>query len=66
MDERSLGVHKEHVRDPDLLDQPPVEGHALVFVAAERESLVLPVVSEVQSHGEVLCAIQNKRRQCLL
>lgn len=35
MDERPFGVHKEHVRDPDLFDQPPIESHAFVFVAAE-------------------------------
>lgn len=54
MDERSLGVDEEHVGDPDLLHQAAVEGHALVVGAREGQPLVLPVVTQVQSHGEVL------------
>lgn len=54
VDEGPLGVHEEDVGDPDLLHQAPVERHALVGAAAERQALVLPVVSQVQRHGEVL------------
>lgn len=54
VDERALGVDKEHVRNPDLLHQATVKGHALVVGARERQPLVLPVVTQVQCHGEVL------------
>ena len=55
MDEGPLGVDEEDVRHPDLFDQAAVEGHALVRGAGERQTLVLPIVSQVQGHGEVLC-----------
>lgn len=54
MDERPLGVDKEHIRHPDFLHQAPVKGHALVGGAREGQPLVLPVVSQIQGHGEVL------------
>lgn len=54
MDEGALGVHKEHVGHPDLLHQAAVEGHALVVGALEGQTLVLPVVAQVESHGEIL------------
>lgn len=54
MDEGPLGVHKEHVGDPDLLHQAAVKGHALVVGTGEGQALVLPVVTQVQGHGEVL------------
>lgn len=47
-------MHEEDVGNPDLLHQATVKGHTLVGAAAEGETLVLPVVSQVQSHGEVL------------
>lgn len=47
-------MDKEHVRDPNLLHQATVKGHALVVGARERQPLVLPVVAQVQCHGEVL------------
>lgn len=52
--EGPLGVDKKHVGHPDFLHQAAVEGHALVGVASERQTLVLPVVPQVQGHGEVL------------
>ena len=61
MDEGALGVDEEHVRNPDLLHQTAVEGHALVVGARERQPLVLPVVTQVQSHGEVL---QEGEKHC--
>lgn len=54
MDEGALGVDEEHVRDPNLLHQTAVKRHTLVVGALEGQTLVLPVVTEVQSHGEVL------------
>lgn len=54
MDERPLGVDEEHIRHPDFLHQAPVEGHALVGGAWEGQPLVLPVVPQIQGHGEVL------------
>jgi len=54
VDERALGVNEEDVGHPDLLDQASVEGHALVGAAGEGQPLVLPVVTQVQRHGEVL------------
>lgn len=54
VDERALGVNKEHIRNPDLFNQAAVEGHALVVGAGKRKPLVLPVMTQVQGHGEVL------------
>ena len=65
VDERALGVDKEHVGHPDLLDQAPVKRHALVGAAGERQALVLPVVTQVQRHGEVL-GRQQHSTPCLI
>lgn len=54
MDEGTFGVDKEHVRHPDLLHQPSVKCPASVAAGREGQPVVLPVVSQVQSHGEVL------------
>lgn len=54
MGEGPLGVDEKHVGHPDLLRQAAVEGHALVGVAPEGQTLVLPVVPQVEGHGEVL------------
>ena len=54
MDKGSLGVNKEDIGDPDLLHQPAIKGHALVAGAGEGQPLILPVVPQVQGHGEVL------------
>lgn len=54
MDEGALGVHEEHVRDPNLLYQPAIKCHAQVVGAWKRQPLVLPVMPQVESHGEVL------------
>lgn len=54
MDERALGVDEEHVRDPDLLDQTRVKGATLVAAGGEGQAVVLPVMPQVQRHGEVL------------
>lgn len=54
MDKGPLGVNKEDIGYPDLLHQTAVKRHTLVSAAAERKALVLPVVSQVEGHGEVL------------
>lgn len=54
MDERALGVDEEDVRDPNLLHEPGVERPALIVPGGERQPLVFPVVTQVQSHGKVL------------
>lgn len=54
VDERALGVDKEHIGNPNLLHQATVKGHALVVGARERQPLVLPVVTQVKSHSKVL------------
>ncbi len=54
MNEGSFGVDKKYVRYPDFLHQPAIKGHALVGGAGKGQSLVLPVMSQVQGHGEVL------------
>ncbi len=54
MDERPLRVDEEHVRHPDFLHQAPVEGHALVGRARKGQPLILPIVPQIQGHGEVL------------
>ena len=61
VDEGPLRVHKEDIRDPDLLHQAAIERHALVGAAGERQALVLPVVPQVQSHGEVLVESKDGR-----
>lgn len=62
VDEGAFGVDEEHVGDPDLLHQTAVKGHTLVVGALEGQTLVLPVVAQVQSHGEVLWRGGGKRQ----
>lgn len=47
-------MDEEDVGDPDLLHETSVEGAALVAAGGERQPVVLPVVPQVQSHGEIL------------
>lgn len=54
MDEGAFGVDEEDVRDPDLLHQSRVKRPAEVGTRRKRQPLVFPVVTQVQSHGEVL------------
>ena len=61
MDEGALGVDEEDVRDPDLLHEPRVKRPALIGSGRKRQPLVLPVMTQVQSYGEVL---QDANRQC--
>ena len=65
MDERPFGVNKEHIGDPDLLHKPAVEGHTLVAGTGESQPLILPVMPQVQGHGEVLWSRGKTRQRCL-
>lgn len=58
MDKGPLGVDKEDIGHPDLLHQTAVKRHALVSAASEGKAFILPVVSQVEGHGEVLVQIQ--------
>lgn len=60
MDEGPLRVDKEDIRNPDLLHQTTIKRHALVGTAGERQALILPVVPQVQGHGEVLWEFQEE------
>lgn len=62
MDEGTFGVDEEDVGNPDLLHQPGVKSPALVVSRRERQPLVLPVVTQVQSHGEVLQTADTHQR----
>lgn len=54
MYKRTLRVDKEHVRNPNLLHQTCIEGTTLVAAGGEGQTIILPVMPQVQSHGEVL------------
>lgn len=54
VDERAFGVDEEDVRNPDFLHKPGVKGPALVVLGREGQALIFPVVTQVESHGEVL------------
>lgn len=55
VNERTLGVNEEDVWHPDLFHQPSIKCSAFVIAGGEGQSVVLPVMSKVQGHGEVLC-----------
>lgn len=59
MDKRTLRVDKEHVRNPNFLHQTCIEGTTLVAAGGEGQAIVLPVMPQVQSHGEVLKTRNN-------
>lgn len=54
VDEGAFGVHKEHVGNPYLLYKSAVKRHAEVVGTGKRQPLVLPVVPQIEGHGEVL------------
>lgn len=54
MDKRAFRVNEEHVRNPNFLHKTCVEGTTLVVAGGEGQAIILPVVPQVQSHGEVL------------
>lgn len=54
VDKRALRVDEEHVGNPDLLHKSCVEGPTLIVAGGESQAIVLPVVPQVQGHGEVL------------
>lgn len=58
-------MDKEDIGDPDLLHQAPIERHAFIGAAGKRQALVLPVVPQVQSHGEVLVESKERRKMVI-
>ncbi len=54
MDKRTLGVDKKHIGNPDLFYKTCIEGATLVAAGGEGQAVVLPVMPQVQCHGEVL------------
>lgn len=63
MDERALRVDEEHIRNPDLLDQTGIEGPTLVAAGGEGQPVVLPVMPQVQRHGEILETREPKTKE---
>lgn len=57
-------MDKEHVRNPNLLHEACIEGTTLVAAGGEGQAMVLPVMPQVQCHGEVL--EQKKNQQLVL
>lgn len=53
VDKGSLRVDKEDIRDPNFLHQTAIKRHTLVGAAGEGQTLILPVMSQIQGHGEV-------------
>lgn len=47
-------MDEEDVRNPNLLHKPGVEGPALIVLGREGQALIFPIVTQVESHGEVL------------
>ena len=64
MDERTFRVDKEDIRNPNLLHEARIEGTTLVAAGGEGQAMVLPVMPQVQCHGEVL--EQKKHQQSVL
>lgn len=54
MNEGSFRVDKENVWHPDLLYQPSIKSHAPVRTTGKGETLVLPIMSQIQCHCKVL------------
>lgn len=54
MDKRTFRVNKEHIGNPDFLHKTWIKGTTLIIAGGESQSIILPVVPQVQSHGEVL------------
>lgn len=54
MDKRTLRVDKKHIWNPDFLHQTCIEGPTLVAAGGEGQAIILPVMPQVESHGEVL------------
>lgn len=63
MDKRTLRVDKEDVGNPNLLHKTCIEGPTLVAAGGEGQAIILPVMPQVQRHGEVLENKQNSDAQ---
>lgn len=61
MDKRTLRVDKKHIWNPDFLHQTCIEGPTLVAAGGEGQAIILPVMPQVESHGEVLQK-KNKKK----
>lgn len=59
MDERTFGMNKKHVWNPDFLNKARIESSTFVAAGGESQPIVLPVMPQVESHGEVL----NKKKK---
>lgn len=59
VDKGSLRVDKEDIRDPYFLHQTAIKRHTLVGAAGEGQTLILPVMSQIQGHGEVLVELKS-------
>lgn len=62
MDKRTLRVDKKHIWDPDFLHQTCIEGPTLVAAGGEGQAIILPVMPQVESHGEVLQKEKRKNK----
>lgn len=54
VNEGSFRVDKENVWHPDLLYQPSIKSHAPVRTTGKGETLVLPIMPQIQCHCKVL------------
>lgn len=54
MDKRTFRVDKEHVWNPNLLHKTSIESSTLVVAGGKGQAIILPVMPQVKSHGEVL------------
>lgn len=54
MNEGALGMDEKHIRLPDLLHQAAVKRAAQIVTGGKSQAFILPVMPQVQGHGEVL------------
>ena len=54
MQKRQLVVGEERVRDPDLLGEVASQRHVVVIVVRERQTLVVPVLVQVDRYRVIL------------
>lgn len=53
-------MDKEHIWNPNFLDETCVEGSTFVAAGGESQPIVLPVMPQVEGHGEVLKKSEEK------
>ena len=54
MQKRQFVVGEERVRDPDLLGEVASQRHVVVIVVRERQTLVVPVLVQVDRYRVIL------------